>query len=241
MTIQFLFSFVLYFWYSNFHSLSFCSVPAMQTFVIIFMFVLVQLCMATIGKEICDNFSVNHMKIVECNNIGRNVLKVIRLKNDAGVDSVHVESFMNGLMPTITQSLRVPVIMRNFSLAYEEEKFDYSEMFSRSGEMFNLRKTQRNKTLIHDGQEFANHSYKDHGYVGVIILVESIHTLDEYLMGSVRPPFQSTHGLYTIFVMEQEDNERSIAGKVLEKLWRDYGILIAVLVFACQDEVGIFD
>lgn len=194
----------------------------------------------TVGKDICDDFSMNHMEIIDCNNIGRKLLKVVRLQKDPGVDSVYVESFLNGLMPTITRTLGIPVAVRNSSLAFEEEAYDYSELFSRSGTMFNVREAQRNKTLIYDGQEFANHVYKDEGYVGIIILVESIHTLDEYLVGSVRPPFQSTQGLYTIFVMEQEYKSKDITERVLEKLWRNYGILIAVLVFVCEDKVGLY-
>lgn len=242
MTIQFLFLLVLVIFVHSIFRFRF--VLAMVPFTLasvtttVFYCYMMTMVQQSVGKEICDDFSVNHLKIIECNSIGRNVLKVIRLKKDAVVDSLYVESFMNGLMPTITRTLRIPVIMKNFSLAYEEEKYDYSELFSRSGTMFNLRETQRNKTLTYDGQEFVNHSYKYQEEAGIIILVESIHTLNEYLMGSVRPPFQSTHGLYTIFVMEQEDNSKNMVERVTEKLWRDYGILIAVIVFVCQDEVG---
>lgn len=192
------------------------------------------------GKDICDKFSMNHMKIMECNNVQIHLLKVITLKKDANVESEYIESFRNGLMQGLDRILQVPVILRNFSLAYEEEIYDYTELFSRSGIKFEIRETQKNKTLIYDGQDFANHSYKDQGYVGIIVLVEDLHILDDYLEGSVRPPFQSTEGLYTIFVMATENNSRNILERVLEKLWRNYGILIAVVVFVCQDNVSLF-
>lgn len=109
----------------------------------------------TVGKDICDDFSVNHMEIIKCNNMGRKLLKVVRLQKDPGVDSLYVESFLHGLMPTISRTLGIPVTVRNSSLAFEEESYDYSELFSRLGTMFNVREAQRNKTLIYDGQEFA--------------------------------------------------------------------------------------
>lgn len=190
------------------------------------------------SQDICDKFSVNHLKIIECNNRNRNDLKVITIEKDANVKSEYIDSFMNGLIPSLVETMFIPVTIRNFSLAYEEEIYDYSELFSRSGTMFNLREKQRNKTLIYDGQAFANHSYKNQAHTGVIVLVENIETLDDYLEGSVRPPFHSTQALYTIFVMVQEDNTESIVERVLEKLWRDYGILIALIAFVCQDDVG---
>lgn len=190
----------------------------------------------------CTKFTPNLMRILQCVNVNRSLIKVIIITRTSAPD-VNIDDFVSDMIPKISK-LRTTFVIRRYSVNFEYEVIDYSELYSWSGEIFKSREGQINKTLTYDGIEAAHpgQTLKEASSASVVVIVQNIDILlDNYLVGSPRPPFHSTRMIFNIFLLEKIERTNEKVRMALNKLWRDYGIIIAVLVSTCDDTVSFLN
>lgn len=69
-----------------------------------------------------------------------------------------------------------------------------------------------------------------------IVLVERIETLDLYLNARTRHPFKHKRAHYVLLIYRETGNSNwdELAGRVLSKLWKNHGILNAIILSTCM-------
>lgn len=69
-----------------------------------------------------------------------------------------------------------------------------------------------------------------------IVLVERIETLDLYLNARTRHPFKHKRANYVLLIYRETDSSKwdALAGRVLSKLWKNHGILNAIILSTCM-------
>lgn len=191
------------------------------------------------ANNLCSAFTPQLMRIIECINVKRQLIYVTILTKNS-TRNLHAEDFVNKMIPNLLK-LQIPYFIQLRDLNYEYEVIDYSELFSWTGEKFEIRKTQINKTITYAGLEAAHPGryIKDVTSSATILVTEDIHNLHEYLVGSVRSPFYNPSSVFNIFILEKPDEADIKVRQVLGKLWRSYGIIIAVLLFTCEQHVSL--
>lgn len=130
--------------------------------------------------------------------------------------------------------------MKRFDSRYEHKVIDYTELYSWTGQKFKLRETQNNQIITYDGIDVAHPQPKYQGESAVFIIVDNIDILDDYLEGPIWEPFDVPSMIYHIFVVEKTEQAEECQKKVeivLRKMWRNYGILVARLIFVNEDNV----
>ncbi|KAL5292459.1 hypothetical protein ACFFRR_011338 [Megaselia abdita] len=185
--------------------------------------------------ELCVKLTPNLETVLKCVNVNRRVLKVAILTRTPK-KYIFLEDFLDTFFLRLN-SLMVPFMIKQFHNGYEMPVIDFTERFSWAGEKFEFRPTQENQTVIFDGIDTAHpgKTYIELKSSSVLIIVEDIDVLDDYLEGSVRPPFQVPRTIYNIFIASRKEGSEGKIEKVLRKLWRNYGIIVAILVFMCED------
>lgn len=73
---------------------------------------------------------------------------------------------------------------------------------------------------------------------GSVVLAETIEILDYYLNGETRHPFKSKRAHYVLIVYRETDRNTwdSWASSVMSKLWKNHGILNAIVVSTCKEK-----
>lgn len=184
-------------------------------------------------------FSTKLMRIMECVNVDRSLIHFVVLTRNSTRNN-HVEDYANQIIPNL-ERLNAPYIIKYVDLNYEYEVIDYSELFSWSGEKFEIRKSQVNKSITTDGIEAA-HPFRYTRSVtssATILVTEDIQVLNEYLVGTPRSPFYNPSSVFNIIILEKPDDAEPKIRKIVAKLWRQYGIIIAVLIFTSEDHVSL--
>lgn len=76
-----------------------------------------------------------------------------------------------------------------------------------------------------------------------IVLVERIETLDFYLNARTRHPFEHKRANYVLLIYRETNSFEwdELAGRVLSKLWKNHGILNAIILSTCMpNNVSLF-
>lgn len=73
---------------------------------------------------------------------------------------------------------------------------------------------------------------------GAIVLAEDIEIFDHYLNGETRHPFKNKRAIYILIVYKEIDgrNWDRLASSVLSKIWKDHGILNAIIFSTCKHD-----
>lgn len=137
----------------------------------------------------------------------------------------------------------VKVSYKMLTTHFEYAKVSFSEMFSWQGEEFERRPGQ-NTVLVYRKKRSSDADTPsswpkrtDKPRARVFVIAENIRTIDEYLVGSARFPFRHPRQLYVIAITTvTEPNFDAICEKVLEKLWKDYGIGNVVIITPCNGD-----
>lgn len=138
--------------------------------------------------------------------------------------------------------------------SYDEPFINYANTFSWQGEKFELRKDQtshisfrsRRATTL-DHLLPADHHADDHlpiredeTELAAFVMVEKITVLIDYLTGTARRPFLFPRRLYVIAIFKTDEYDfNRIASLVLEKLWRDYGIVNTIMMTPCNNSPDV--
>lgn len=93
--------------------------------------------------------------------------------------------------------------------------------------------------LMGNYSDFKGNSTKsslNNKQLNIIVFVNDIGTLDDYLRGPVKYPFRSSSSNYLLLIGESSgDNFIDIVGSILSRLWFDYGILrVLVMMSVCS-------
>lgn len=153
------------------------------------------------------------------------------------------------------------MIISSRHLTYEDDRIGYSDRYSWQGTLFPLRpaqqqtaqRTRRKRQAPAIGDEAAvpavtTPGRKDEPQHGILVIVESLQILDDYLTGSARSPFRSPRDNYIVIVRFSSDNATDVnnsttAGRgwpeqvesIVRRLWTDYGIANVYLMAPCED------
>lgn len=186
------------------------------------------------AQNLCSKFTPNIKKILDCVNVNKNVIKIVNLKNESS--GIAADDFVNEMIP----NLDIPVQYSDYDDQFEYLRIDFTELYSWTGEMFQLRKTQENQEIITDGVSIAHpyQSLRGADSASIILVVENIDILEDYLTGTVRSPFHSTRATFNLVILTLEDNILERVTRILGSIWRNYGIILAVLIFTCEDNVS---
>lgn len=68
-----------------------------------------------------------------------------------------------------------------------------------------------------------------------MVLVENVNVLDEYLIGTAREPFLAPRMYYIIVLRRVSKGWMDHGAIVMDKLWKDYGIINAIILAPCAD------
>lgn len=191
------------------------------------------------ATNLCTKFTPNLAKVFDCVNINMRLIRIIPLTRTES-PNLEVEDFVSELIPNL-QGLGAAFVSKTYNLLFEHNVIDYSELHSWSGQKFDLREAQKNTTIIFDGFDVAHPTQVDRkvSSASSVLVMENIDILDEYLVGSPRSPFHTTRTVFNIVILEKTEGAIEKIPIVLEKMRRNYGIIIAVLIFTCEDEVSI--
>lgn len=203
-------------------------------------FNIVLLCSVVCARNVCTKFTPNMVKTFQCVNMNRTMIKIVVLTKTPS-RNLDIEDFVNDMIPNL-QDLELSYFLKRYTTNFEYSVIDYSELYSWTGKQFNLRKGQMNKTtVIYDGIDVAhsNQIFRETTSSAVVVVVENIDILlDDYLIGSPRPPFHLNRSVFNIVILEKTENWSKKVSTVLGRMWRNYGITISVLIFTCEDEVS---
>lgn len=77
---------------------------------------------------------------------------------------------------------------------------------------------------------------RDKPQFGAFVYIQKLSQLIEYLIGPPRRPFYKSLGYFVIAVGQCNELEWiNMAGNILRKLWTDYRILNAIILFGCEE------
>lgn len=81
----------------------------------------------------------------------------------------------------------------------------------------------------------STYKRKDEPETGTMVVVENLNVLDNYLMGTARRPFRAPRRYYIIVLRRVDEGWMNLAGIVMARLWKDYGIINAIILAPCAD------
>lgn len=123
----------------------------------------------------------------------------------------------------------------------------YADTFTWQGDRFERRPNQSTKVIysrrrrrkretIEYNRDWTNH-HVDGIDLGVLVFVEKISIIDEYLIGSPRTPFHFSRQMFVIAITNANEIDfEENAMNVLKKLWIDYGIGNVILITPCNGD-----
>lgn len=80
-----------------------------------------------------------------------------------------------------------------------------------------------------------NWNREDEPDSGNVVLAKSIETIDHFLNGKTKQPFESKRSYYIILIYHQITHDWDMyASSILSKLWKVHGILNAIVVGSCK-------
>lgn len=130
-----------------------------------------------------------------------------------------------------------PILVSQMPLDYEEHKIALEDTFSWRGGKFPLRTNETHfrtrRSVVTDGSK--RYQRRDEPEQGSLVIVEHIALLDQYLIGSARRPFRDPRKYYILVVRHIEPEWKEQASLVMERLWKDYGIINALIMAPCAD------
>lgn len=143
--------------------------------------------------------------------------------------------------------MNVKVSLRVLDTDFEQQNVSYAETYSWQGEKFSERPSNNSK-LVHrkkrslDSEPDRSWAKRtDEPEAGIFIIAESIAIIDDYLIGSPRPPFQFPRQIFIISITNPSEKDFDvICKKVLEKLWLDYAIANVVIITPCCGDPEVF-
>lgn len=129
---------------------------------------------------------------------------------------------------------------------FEHENISYSETFSWQGEKFERRPGEESRLVYRKKRSLDTEIPKtwskrtDEPEAGIFVIAESIKIIDDYLVGSPRCPFKLPRGIFIIAITGTDEYKfDEISRKVLEKLWRDYGIGNVIIITPCDGDAEV--
>lgn len=138
--------------------------------------------------------------------------------------------------------------------AFDEPRKYLYDNYKRYGREFESREELANLTEKHHPhysyvrQQFNvttdlkhQETRRDEPELGGLVFVNKLDTLENYIVGPPRRPFNNPAGNYVIIINEKIDSDGwDLAAHILYILWRDYRILNAFLILSCEkDEVHL--
>lgn len=135
-----------------------------------------------------------------------------------------------------------PIIISQTRLNFEEPQIAFEDTFAWRGGKLPLRNNEthfrvRRSVIANIEDEVVSRKYhrKDEPEMGALVVVEHIVLLDEYLVGTARRPFRDPRKYYIIVVRHIESGWKERAALVMERLWKDYGVINALIMAPCSD------
>ena len=137
-----------------------------------------------------------------------------------------------------------------------DDNITYAKSFSWQGRVFEKREKPVNRSaIVNDISrkkraikfDIQNNNHilvprRDEPQLGVLVLVDSVDLLDNYLFGAARYPFNNPKSNFILSISEskesfeesdQETNRFVTINRVMWKLWNDYAIVNVILVSSC--------
>lgn len=141
------------------------------------------------------------------------------------------------------------ILIRPKNWDYEEDSITFADTFAWRGTKFVPRagephfRLKRQADILPSISAPVRSTYmrKDEPETGTMVIVEDLHVLDNYLMGTARKPFRAPRRYYILVIRRVDVGWKDLAGHVMERLWKDYGIINAIILAPCADsgeEVG---
>lgn len=97
-------------------------------------------------------------------------------------------------------------------------------------QQFNVTSESRNQKTRRDEPE-----------LGGLVFVNKLDTLENYIVGPPRRPFNNPAGNYVIIINEKIDaNGWDLSAHILYILWRDYRILNVFLILSCEPQEVLY-
>lgn len=134
--------------------------------------------------------------------------------------------------------------------AFDEPRKYFYDDYKRYGREFETREALANLTEKHHphysyvrqlfnvtAESRHQETRRDEPELGGLVFVNSLSTLENYIIGPPRRPFANPAGNYVIIINEKiDENGWNLAAHILYVLWRDYRILNAFLILSCEDD-----
>lgn len=137
-------------------------------------------------------------------------------------------------MPTFLD-ISFSIEVKHFDYDHEELYTDHSDTYTWSGKQFESR-PQRPMINERKKRQLVTRkrpTRKDEPELGSLVIVDTISILDNYLKGPPRRPFNNQRTYFVLLVRLMEENWKIDVENLLEKLWRDYGIINVILLTPC--------
>lgn len=126
---------------------------------------------------------------------------------------------------------------------YEEDFITFADTYAWRGTKFvpragepHFRSKRQADTLVSVSVPVrSKYKRKDEPETGTVVIVEDVNVLDNYLMGTARQPFRAPRRYYIIVIRRVNVGWMDIGGNVMDRLWKDYGIINAIILAPCAD------
>lgn len=124
---------------------------------------------------------------------------------------------------------------------FEEDSITFADTYTWRGTKFAPRagephfRSKRQADTLASIPVRSTYKRKDEPETGTMVIVENVNVLDNYLMGTARRPFRAPRRYYIIVLRRIGDGWMDLAGIVMARLWKDYGIINAIILAPCAD------
>lgn len=153
--------------------------------------------------------------------------------------------FLNTFLIT---ELNYLVLFTYIDTTYEPPRVSYGEMFSWQGVKFPKRPNQHDEVFVRPKRSTQQTAkfiptadvFKKVTVTpedGVLVIVENVTIIDDYLYGSPRMPFRLNRRIFVIAVTNPEELFfRKRVKTMLKRLWEDYAVADVLLITPCNND-----
>lgn len=126
-------------------------------------------------------------------------------------------------------------MIRPRSWDFEEDFISLADTFTWRGTKFEPRAGEPHFRAKRQAPGQSTYTRKDEPETGTIVVVENVNILDNYLRGTARRPFRTPRRYYIIVLRSTDEDWMAIGANVMARLWKDYGIINAIILAPCAD------
>ncbi|KAJ6633673.1 hypothetical protein Bhyg_16618, partial [Pseudolycoriella hygida] len=135
---------------------------------------------------------------------------------------------------------KLTVYLRKVDYYYEDDSVSFANTYDWRGQKFELRITEklmRSKRQIDSTKiptKKKKHRRLDEPEQAEFVFAHKIDVFNKYLVGTPRHPFQQPRNYFILFVAHTGEGWKKTGAMVLERLWKSYGIIHALLIAPCS-------